>query len=182
MGKSEEREYALLARRALTPEERAEYSDEICRRIMALPCFINAGTILSYMATKDEVDMSMLEYNGKRIAYPKSYMRGRMEAFVPGGFKKGSFGIQEPDTEVSDLVSPEEFDLVIVPCVGFDEKCRRLGHGGGYYDRYLPMCKNAVFVCVAFEAQKLPLVTTDEHDITMHLVVTECGEYLPEEK
>lgn len=181
MGKAEERALAQSQRRGLSNEERAQYSHEICRRIAALPCFANAVSILSYMATWDEVDLSELEAYGKRIAYPKTYKAGRMEAFIPGGFSVGTYGIREPKPELSEAVAPEEFDLVLVPCVGFDESCRRIGHGAGYYDRYLPMCNNAVFVCVAFEAQKLPQVSTDEHDIKMHRIVTECGEYIPEE-
>jgi 5-formyltetrahydrofolate cyclo-ligase len=80
----------------------------------------------------------------------------------------------------SELVAPEEIDLVLVPCVAFDKNRNRLGHGAGYYDRYLPLCTRAKCIAVAFEAQRLPRVVTDAHDRRMDAVVTEKKIYLPE--
>ena len=40
--------------------------------------------------------------------------------------------VMEPDTD--QQVEPE---IVIVPLLGFDPECRRIGYGGGYYDRTL---------------------------------------------
>lgn len=46
------------------------------------------------------------------------------------------FGIQEP-TEQAPLIRPEEIGLALVPALCYDEGGRRLGFGGGYYDRWL---------------------------------------------
>ena len=94
---------------------------------------------------------------------------------LPEGWRIGSFGIMEP---VKGFVArPEEIDLVICPCTGFDEKLNRLGMGGGYYDRFLPLCKNAKKIAVAFEAQKIERVRTNEFDVLMDAIVTEDGIY-----
>ncbi len=182
--KREQRIQATNARRALSVEERAAFSLALCKNAESLEVFKNARTILAYAATWDEVDLSSLctlaEEQGKTVAYPISYKGGIMDAWAPkspDAWKDGILGIRVPDKKRSKLIAPEEFDLVLVPCVAFDEGKRRLGHGGGYYDRYLPACTNAQLVLVAFEAQKLPLIATDPHDILMNTLVTEAKVY-----
>lgn len=90
---------------------------------------------------------------------------------IPEGWRIGSFGIMEPTKGF--VARPEEIDLVICPCTGFDENMNRLGMGGGFYDRFLPLCKNAKVIAVAYEAQKIARVRTHEHDVPMDAVVTE---------
>ena len=97
---------------------------------------------------------------------------------IPEGWTKGSFGILEPTKGF--VARPEEIDLVICPCTGFDENLNRLGMGGGFYDRFLPLCKNAKVIAVAYEAQKIARVRTHEHDVPMDAVVTEKTIYRSE--
>ena len=75
----------------------------------------------------------------------------------------------------SSTPSPEELDAVLVPCVGFDDTLCRLGHGMGYYDRYLPRCTRAAAILTAFEAQRLERVPTEPHDFSFRAAVTEKG-------
>ena len=174
--KYKQREICFAKRRALSDEERRSFSEEICKRVADLPEFKNAKTIFSYLATYDEADPSHLPSDGKVFCYPVSYKGGIMEARIPAkenGFKEGVFGILSPDVNTSVLVDPKDIDLIIVPCVGFDEKRHRLGHGGGYYDRFMPKCTNSSFICIAFEAQKLDNVVTGPYDLDMPMVVTE---------
>jgi len=178
--KNKQRKICFEKRRALTPEERASFSKEICKKISDLPEYKKAKIIFSYLATYDEADPSHLPSDGKVFCYPVSYKGGIMEARIPakeGGFKEGVFGILSPDVSTSVLVEPQDIDLIIVPCVGFDEKRNRLGHGGGYYDRYMEKSSKASLICIAFEAQKLDNVVVDSHDMKMSHVVTEVGIY-----
>lgn len=181
-GKAEQRKAALAARRALSKEQRREASAAICAALLELPELRAAGTILSYSALGDEADLAALaEQLGARIALPLCLDRQTMEARIPTGpCKRGPYGIREPDPAASEFVAPEEIDLVLVPCVAFDKNRNRLGHGAGYYDRYLPLCTRAKCIAVAFEAQRLPRVVTDAHDRRMDAVVTEKKIYLPE--
>ena len=71
----------------------------------------------------------------------------------------------------------EALDLVLVPCTAFDAVCRRVGMGKGYYDRYLPRCRNAVALGVAFEAQRVPEAAADEQDRRLDGFVTERKVY-----
>ncbi len=177
MSKREQREIALAARRAMTPEARAEASAEICARLAALPALRNARTVLSYMALDDEADLSALHevllQRGIRLVFPVSLPHGMLEAREPGGWTLGPYGIREPDRADSVFVSPEEIDLVIAPCVAFDEQRRRLGHGAGYYDRFLAGNTDKT-VCVCFAAALRDDIPTGENDLSMHRVITEA--------
>jgi 5-formyltetrahydrofolate cyclo-ligase len=79
--------------------------------------------------------------------------------------------------ERSELVLQENIDLIICPCTVFDESCNRMGMGGGYYDRYLPKCKNAVVAAAAFEVQKAEQVPMEPWDKAVDLVFTEKKTY-----
>ena len=175
---------AINARRALSAEERAAFSRKICRKLLELESYKSAQTIFAYASTWDEVDLSEFceegAKQGKTVAYPISYKGGIMDAWAPSGpqdWIDGILGIRVPDKEKSRPVRPEEFDLVLVPLVAFDEDRNRLGHGAGYYDRYLPQCTKAFFVAVAFEAQKVESITKESHDFLVNLLVTEQGIY-----
>ena len=179
MSKGEQRAAALAARRALSPQRRRANSEKLCRRLWELPELRAARTVLSYAALEDEADLSALHERldpGVRLCFPVSLKGGVMEAWRPGNWVKGPYGIWEPDRSCSARVEPEELDLVLAPCVAFDEQGNRLGHGAGYYDRYLPRCRCPV-IAAAFEVQKLPRVETDGHDRIMDAVVTEKKVY-----
>ncbi len=178
--KAVQRQHAAAARKALTPEQRREYSEAICRRLLELPQVQSARTVLSYRALPEEADLSLvheaLRQRGARLCFPVSLPGGVMEAWEPEGWKQGRYGIQEPDRETSRRVEPEELDLVLVPCVGFDRRLDRIGHGAGYYDRYLPACRCPA-VAAAFEVQRVPRLETDAFDRPMDAVVTEKTVY-----
>ena len=178
--KNQQRSQCLTARRNLSDTERTAYSHAICQTLTTLDEAIRAETIFSYMATWDEVDLSGFHEwaaaCGKRVCWPVTYPHGLMEAAMPDAsdaFVKGKFDILSPDPKRSRIIRPEEIDVVLVPCVGFDEAGNRLGHGGGYYDRYLPRCPRATKILVAFEAQRLDSVCTGENDVAMDIIVTE---------
>ena len=93
------------------------------------------------------------------------------------GWEMGAYGIRTPVLERAALIRPEALDLVLVPCTAFDAVCRRVGMGKGYYDRYLPRCRNAVALGVAFEAQRVPEAAADEQDRQLDGFVTERKVY-----
>ena len=178
--KTAQRKYCMNARRMQTPEEQKEYSAELSRKLTTLPEVQKATHIFSYMAMQDEVDLSVFhdwaEQNGKVLSYPISMQNGHMEAYTLGEepvWNYGKYGIREPNPDFSILRKPEDFDVILVPCVGFDEDGGRIGHGAGYYDRYIDRAPDACRVCIAFEAQKLEKVVEEDTDMPMDYVVTE---------
>lgn len=181
--KSIQRKAAMERRRGLTPREREEKSRLICGFLSEMEEIKKAGNILSYRAVYDEVNVdsfnSLALARGKDLAFPVTYRGGRMEAYIPehdGAWEQGAFGIWAPMVEDSRLLRPGEIDAVIVPCVAFDKKGGRCGHGAGYYDRYLPLCREDVFtVLVGFETQAVEEVFMEETDCYMKALVTEKG-------
>ena len=115
----------------------------------------------------------------KTVAYPVCGENFTLTAAVPGpdGWEMGAYGIRTPVLERAALIRPEALDLVLVPCTAFDAVCRRVGMGKGYYDRYLPRCRNAVALGVAFEAQRVPEAAADEQDWQLDGFVTERKVY-----
>jgi 5-formyltetrahydrofolate cyclo-ligase len=88
----------------------------------------------------------------------------------------GPWGIAEPRNP--EFTASSEIDLMIVPCLAFDQHGRRLGHGGGHFDRLLAGL-SSTNICIAFEAQQLTAVPCDEHDVEVDIVVTEKTVYRP---
>jgi 5-formyltetrahydrofolate cyclo-ligase len=78
-----------------------------------------------------------------------------------------------------DLISvrgaptPDKFDAVIVPMLGFDEKLNRIGYGGGYYDRFLATQPQAAKIGVCFESARIEKIPIEPHDIPLDVIVTE---------
>ena len=166
--KAAQRKAGIAARRALSDTERTRSNAALCARIMALDCFKKAENILLYAARQ-----------GKTLAYPVCGEGFSLTAAVPGpdGWEVGAYGIRTPILSRSEILRPDQLDLVLVPCTAFDAVCRRVGMGKGYYDRYLPRCTRAVKLGVAFEAQRVDKAAVDAYDEKLDGFVTEGGLY-----
>ena len=179
MDKQAQRLAGIAARNAISPALRADYCAAILRRIEESPAFRRARYVLSYHAFSGEADISGLNTTDKVIAYPRCESQTAMRAYVPssGALIRGIYGIEEPDPARSIPLSPADIDLVLTPCAAFDAAGFRIGMGGGYYDRYLPQCKKAVVMIVAFDTQKMPAITGEAHDVRCDYAVTERALY-----
>lgn len=183
--KKQQRRLAIESRRALTHKERDEKSRAICDLLIKLikdPRYSGVRTIFSYRGTWEEVNVDAFndwaEVQGYCVAYPISLPDGIMKAAVPAeenAWHRAAYGIFEPVMENSKILEPEDIDLVIVPCVAFDEYGNRCGHGAGYYDRFLTEMAPEALIMAAFEAQRLEKLITEETDIPVRTIVTETG-------
>lgn len=173
----------VLARRdALPAAARAMAAVAICARIAALPEFTAATAVLLTLAFRSEWDTRALVRTaltaGKRVAVPRVDVTARMLELhaledPDRGIISGHLGIPEPQPE-SPRVARDEIDFVLVPGVAFDLAGRRLGYGGGYYDRLLPLLSpDAARVAGAFELQIVDRVPAAPHDVAVGTIVTE---------
>ena len=171
------RKRMIQARNALTPEERAQRSARAVALLAESPLFRSARTVMIYDHVAGELSLdSLLEHPaaaGKCFCYPLCVSRTEMIAMVPGAWQTGAYGIREPVRALSREIPPDQIDLVVCPGTAFDPACRRLGMGGGYYDRFLPKCTRARIVMVAFEAQKVDEIPADAWDQPVEQVFTE---------
>ena len=173
-------------RRALSPRAQRQHAREIARQLGKLPCFLRARRIGGYQAADGEVDLSplvaRLQASHRHYYLPvlRTYPRGKLwfvrqrwgERLLPN-----RYGIPEP--ALRDPRMPWALDLLLLPLVGFDAQCHRLGMGGGYYDRSLSYLrrlshwKRPHLIGIAHECQRLPQLPVQPWDIPLDLVVTE---------
>ncbi|MCC8358217.1 MAG: 5-formyltetrahydrofolate cyclo-ligase [Oscillospiraceae bacterium] len=168
------RQEGIAARRGITAAERARCSAVIAARIMDYVWFQQAETVMLYRAVGAEVSLETM--TGRRFVYPKCTPGEMLLALQPldeDAWVRGAFGIYEPVPSRSEPVSPEDIDLVVCPCTTFDSRCARLGMGGGYYDRFLPQCKNAHIIAAAFAVQQAEQIPLQPWDWFMDAVFTE---------
>ena len=168
--KKQLRKQILSLRDSLSIEERKSLSRDICNQLLP---YLENKNILSYSPTASEADLSFINENCD-VAYPHILSRGIMEALKPvnHSFITNTYGIKEPEPHSSLPVDKTDLDIILVPCVAFDEKKYRLGHGGGYYDRYLKDF-HGLKIGIAYELQKVKEVPTEEHDVPLDLIITE---------
>lgn len=93
--------------------------------------------------------------------------------------KIGLYQILQPRKEQYRSIDINAIDLILVPGVAFDRRGGRLGHGKGYYDRFLEQAR-AFRLGIAFNFQLLDSIPQDSHDIRMNAVLTETGFIYPE--
>lgn len=115
---------------------------------------------------------------GNVVALPVTPARGTGLSFRrwrPGvPLIAGRFGTREPGR--GEAVQPT---LLLVPLLAFDRQGRRLGYGGGYYDRTLIGTALITIGC-GFVLQEVDRVPTETHDRVLDAVATEGGLFVVE--
>lgn len=150
----------------------------ICERLLKMPDYDHAETVFCFVGTEDEIDTQyFLEQawkDDKCVAVPRCAEKGIMHAYEilsMADLESDKYGIREPKISCR-LIHPEKIDFAVIPCISCDKRGYRLGHGGGYYDRYL---ENTVFTTVVVSREKLMLdaVPVGRYDKQLDWVVTE---------
>ena len=172
-------------RSSMPAEEARTKSERIATTVKSLPEYAEAKTVLFYVSAKpNEVDTHSLIREalsrGIRVLVPVTdFDRGElivseiesMEELVPA-----RFGLLEPRRDSLRPAHADEADTVIVPGVAFDRSCRRIGFGGGYYDRFLADA-DLTTIALSYEGQLVERVPTDSKDVPVDMVVTESRLY-----
>ena len=167
--------------RALDAAYRAESSAAVCRALAALPQFAAAEVVLAFCGTAREIDtrafLAETLARGKTLLLPRCEEGGLLSLRVVGDpdayLAPGAFGIREPKASCPAR-APEDAGFAVVPCVTFDRAGNRLGHGGGYYDRLLPLLRCET-VCICRERLLADRVPAAPHDMKCTLYLTENG-------
>jgi len=177
--KQEQRISCRKARNALSMFEHNVKSRMIVEKLLNLEEIQQAKVIASYNAINNECYLDefnhYLQQIGKRVVYPIT-LNGEMDFYQAKEFEIGEYGIKVPVISSATKVDKSEIDVILVPLVGFNSKCYRLGQGGGYYDRYLKKVA-ATTIGVGFACQKCEDLIIEEHDKQLHMVVCENETY-----
>lgn len=172
----------LIKLRSQDIMERNRRSQEIKRGLFKDKSFQTAKSIMFYVSKDYEVNTrDMIEEAlrlGKRVIVPVTKpLKKRLilsEITDPKRqFHRGPFRIDEPKTEHIKAVSIKDVDMVIVPGVAFDKKGNRIGHGVGYFDRFLKsLPKKIPTVGLAFKFQLVKRIKTLPWDVAVTKVIT----------
>lgn len=136
------------------------------------------ATVAGFWPMGSEIDirplMQALAERGHGLALPVTPKRGKplsFRAWRPGEpLAAGPFGTRQP--AAGEAVEP---DFLLVPLLAFDRAGRRLGYGGGYYDRTLAALPRATALGVAYALQEVREVPAGPDDVRLAAVATETG-------
>jgi 5-formyltetrahydrofolate cyclo-ligase len=174
-------------RRSLSESDHRHRSGAAARAITRLRMFRAGKRVALYLPFDRELDTSALiraaRQRGVRLFVPViSDRRHRRLRFYPleGETSPGTFGIPVPRLRLTP-VSPQWLDLIVIPLVGVDGGGRRLGMGGGYYDRALAFRRRRTIwqgphlAGLAFDCQRTNMKFADAWDVRLNSLATESG-------
>jgi 5-formyltetrahydrofolate cyclo-ligase len=187
--KSDIRRQMIEKRLSISSEDHMAWSVAIERHLYGLPQWTSAQTVVAYYAMQNEVTtLPILEAalnTGKRLFLPRCIAKQKTFEVVevhdldtdlePGPLR----GLMEPLATLPPISADQEFDLVLVPGVGFSQNGMRLGFGAGMYDKFLAQHPSAVRIGLAFSLQLLDTLPSDPHDVAMHAILTEKKCHVP---
>ncbi len=180
---------SLRIRDALTEQERGAYSLEIIQKLTSLTCYQEAEAVLTYVSFRSEVEtlglIRQAVSEGKHVFVPK--VQGQEMEFYRitdlSKLQEGYRGILEPKAETGAFMQMESipYTLLCMPGAAFDRKRRRIGYGGGFFDRYLERLAayqeagllHLTAIALAYACQVWEEIPWESHDVQPDMILTE---------
>lgn len=177
-------------RRRLSTAQQQQAARGLARQLARQPALVRAGDVAAYVPSDGEIDpmpfLRQLMQQGVRVWLPVLSRRpGRDEIGMhfarmpaPGlkraGWQSNRFGIREPRNRTHKPAW--HMDALLMPLVGFDARCQRLGMGGGFYDRLLATlsrrpCRPRL-IGLAHDCQQVDVLPSAAWDQPVDTVVT----------
>jgi len=168
--------------RARPAQDRRAHALILAKEITALAQTVGARRVGLYSPIGAEVETRDLAYalraSGVLLAYPRLRSDGSTMEFADCAGPEALTGrprsrLLEP---TGAALLPQELDLVVVPSLALRSDLKRLGRGGGHFDRYLPtLAAHTLTIGSAAAATILDWSPVEGHDIALHCVCTEAG-------
>ena len=182
-------------------EDLAAQSNAICHKVLQLAEFTRARVVVGYLTCEKlrEVDTELITADvlqrGTKLFVPvvadkESNMRmlhldslSCVKIVPPYGIQEpvNVYDNDEPRQALMEGDCPDFPDVILLPGLAFDQSGRRLGRGGGYYDKFLSRLSQyalikqlqpPALVGLAFREQILEQVPVDEHDQRVDWLIT----------
>ena len=183
--KAELRREMKSRRKALAADEKAAADAVVCEKLktrgdigeMVDPLDFG-GALAVYLASPDEINIDpYIEYvlhAGVEVVAPRwngeTYELAKLKGLDEKSLRRGPMGIREPAD--ADVVEPKSVYAWIIPGLAFTRGGKRLGYGGGWYDRFLASAqKGAVKIGVAHPFQIVDDLPAEPHDVMLSDVV-----------
>ena len=157
--------------------DRAERVESMWAAVLAACRELDALTVMAYIGVGSEPDttglINVLRSGGITVVLP----RVEGDRIVAARHQPGSdliigrYGIPTP---TGSAVDPATIDVVVVPGLAFTRGGHRLGQGGGFYDRFLPLLRSdATTIGACFREQLVEHLATEPHDRIVDLVISD---------
>ena len=162
-------------KRALSPAQIDAYSAALAKKFFAHPLYQNTRAIYGYLSYNEEVRtlpiLAQAQKDSKRVAVPKVFgdtmkflWLDDLSTIAPGY-------CQIPEPVADSPEADDETALVLMPGLAFDPDGRRLGYGGGFYDRFLAEQPQHPTLALCYDFQMFDHLDTDAHDIPEDAVI-----------
>jgi 5-formyltetrahydrofolate cyclo-ligase len=148
----------------------ARLSPAVCARATALPAYAGASHVVGYHPLPGEIDPDDVLRTARDVG--KTVLR------VPRDPRQAPHLESDGGSGTAGFADGQGV-LFLVPGIAFDAMGRRLGRGGGWYDRLLSHYPKAFRVGLACELQVVAGVPADPRDVSMHAVLTEARTLMP---
>ncbi len=177
------RKSILTLRDGLPFDVKSGFDAAIMARILQLPQYRKAQTLLGYMNFGSEFAseswVNQVLKDGKRLALPRvNRHTNTLDLYFVDDpetqLEPGLWGIREPMVERCErLKAINEVEFALLPGIAFTRKGARLGYGGGFYDKLLSGSARPVLAVAAYGLQVVEEIPQEETDVGVEWIITE---------
>lgn len=152
----------------------AETSLAAVENLRNIPEFQRARLVLAYYPLPDEIDITpLLKDSSKTFAFPVAEDSGMMHFSFPESTRKGRFSLTEPVGKPCNSFDKET--VILMPAVAYDNAMRRIGRGGGYYDRFIADHPSLIKIGVVPSERIIDDIITEAYDAAADIIATEVS-------